>query len=99
VSYTYNPTGQFSAVSGYVDAMSWIPSGQLATMTYANGATTTYTYDNNRLWLTTTDVKKGTTTLYTAAYSYYSNGMVQTMTQGTPDPSRRPTPMMIWTGC
>jgi RHS repeat-associated protein len=87
VSYTYDDTGNLRSVSGYVDGMTWSPSGQLSSLTYANGTTTHYTYDPKRLWLLTAAVNHDTTTLYTAAYTYDVAGLVKTATHGTPDAS------------
>jgi len=84
VTNGYAPDGRLSRVSGYVDAMTWSPAGQLTQVVYANGTTTNYTYDANRLWLATASVVKGTTTLYSAGYTYNAGGMVTGETQGAP---------------
>jgi RHS repeat-associated protein len=84
VTYSYAPDGQLSGVSGYVNSMTWSPNGQLTQVVYANGTTTNYGYDANRLWLTGASVVKGTTTLYSASYSYNAAGLVTSETQGTP---------------
>src|SRR5205823_2442414 len=69
------------------NAMAWSPSGQLTSMTYANGTTTSYTYDPQRLWLKSANVQLGATTLYTSTYTYNTAGLVTAMTQGTPAPA------------
>ena len=87
VSYAYDAAGNLHSVSGYVDAMTWSPSGQLTSLTYANGTTTSYMYDSKRLWLLTAAVNQGATTLYTAAYTYDAAGLVKTATDGAPTAS------------
>ena len=87
VGYTYNPAGQLSAVGGYVTAMTWNANDQLASMTYANGTTTTYSYDANRDWLRAASVTTGSATLYQASYGYNTAGLLTSMTQGTPGPA------------
>ncbi len=70
VSYSYNSSGQMSAVSNYVTAMNYNSGGRLTSITYTNGVTESFTYNADREWMNTANVKKGTTTLYDAAYSY-----------------------------
>ncbi len=54
-------------------------------MASSNGTTTAYTYDANRLWLTTATVlTSASQTLYTGGYTYDAAGRVTSMTQGTP---------------
>jgi RHS repeat-associated protein len=86
VTYGYAPDGQLATVSGYVNGMTWSPGGQLTQVLYANGTTTSYAYDPNRLWLTSASVAKGTTTLYGATYAYNAGGLVTSETQGSPTP-------------
>lgn len=84
VTYGYGSDGELSRVGGYVSAMTWSPNGQLTQVAYANGTTTNYAYDANRLWLTSAKVVKGTTTLYSGAYTYDAASLVTSETQGTP---------------
>ena len=86
VTHGYGADGALSSVSGYVTNMVYGANGELTQITYANGTTTQYTYDPNRLWLNTANVSSGNTTLYTASYVYNAAQMVTSMTQGTPVP-------------
>ncbi|MBD2867659.1 RHS repeat-associated core domain-containing protein [Paenibacillus arenilitoris] len=86
VMYGYSADGSLYSVSGYVDAMEYGANGELTKIAYANGTETDYTYDPNRLWLNTANVKMGDTTLYAASYTYNALQLVTSMTQGTPNP-------------
>ena len=86
IAHTYNPAGELAAVSGYVTAMAWSPSGQLTSLTYTNGTVTNYAYNPDREWLTTATVTTGGATRYQASYGYNAAGLVTSMTQGTPNP-------------
>lgn len=86
VSYGYGADGALYSVGGYVDAMVYGPNGELIQLTYANGTTSSFDYDPNRLWLNTANVKNGATVLYAGAYTYNANQLVTSMTHGTPTP-------------
>ncbi len=86
VTYGYAADGNLASVSGYVTGMVYGPNGELTQLTYANGTTSTYAYDANRLWLNTASVQKGGTTLYAGAYTYNAAQLVTSMTQATPTP-------------
>jgi RHS repeat-associated protein len=45
VEYTYNHRSLLKAIPGLVNSLDYFPSGQLESITYANGLTTTYAYD------------------------------------------------------
>jgi len=85
VAYGYNGEGQLNTVSGYVTGMSWSAAGRLTSMTYANGTTNTFAYDAKRQWLTSATVKRGTTTLFQAGYSYDAAARM-TATSSTTNP-------------
>lgn len=70
VTYGYDSDGRMNSVSGYVDQMTWSNAGQLTSMTYANGTSTSYTYDAGREWLNSTEVSRSSTTLFSATYNY-----------------------------
>jgi RHS repeat-associated protein len=85
VTDTYAADGNLNSVSNYVSSMSWSPAGQLMSLTDSNGAKTAYSYDANRLWLTSaTTQNSAKQTLYTAGYTYDVAGRVRSMSQGTP---------------
>jgi RHS repeat-associated protein len=83
VTYGYDSFGNLASVSGYVTAMTWSSQG-LTQIQFANGTTANYTYNANRLWLTSANVKKDTSTLYQASYTYDDAARVTSMIQGTP---------------
>lgn len=70
VVYNYDSCGRLQSVPGYVDSMTWNSGGQLLEMRYANGTASTYSYDANRLWLSTANVSGPTGLLYNATYVY-----------------------------
>jgi len=56
VEYTYNNRSLLESIPGIVSAIDYLPSGQPGAYSYANGLTTTYSYDpRNRLTHLVTD--------------------------------------------
>jgi RHS repeat-associated protein len=55
--WTYNLKGQLTKIPGYINATTYEPDGQTASITYANKVTTTFTYSPTRRWLTRVDTK------------------------------------------
>jgi RHS repeat-associated protein len=56
-AWTYNLKGQLTKIPGYINATTYEPDGQTASITYANKVTTTFTYSPTRRWLTRVDTK------------------------------------------
>ena len=44
-SYTYNEAGWLTSISGYITSISYNARGQRTSLTYANGVTSTWSYD------------------------------------------------------
>lgn len=90
VRYGYNSIGRLKELTltssaggmaqSLVTDMDWSADGKLRQLVYGNGTVTDFAYDPNRRWLLSASVKDAaSTTLYQADYSYYNNGLVQTM--------------------
>jgi len=73
VSYAPDVLGRPTKAGSYVTSVSYWPSGQLKQVVYANGTISNYG-QNNRLWPSTFDTKKGTATTTTATYLNSSYG-------------------------
>ncbi|WP_037068385.1 toxin TcdB middle/N-terminal domain-containing protein, partial [Allorhizobium undicola] len=50
--WTYDRKGQLLTIPGYITATTYMPDGQTASITYANGVKTTFSYSPQRGWLT-----------------------------------------------
>ncbi|MGH2687537.1 MAG: RHS repeat domain-containing protein, partial [Actinomycetota bacterium] len=94
VDYDYDAEGRLDRVTtpgpapDYVTDLEWTPAGQLESMTYGNGAETTYSYDPEREWLEHATVVSGGQQLYDASYGMDPAGRIDSMTvdrgSGTP---------------
>lgn len=73
VTYTLDVLGRPSAIAGYVNGVSYWPSGQIRQITYANGTVTNYN-QNTRLWPSSFTVAKGSGALLNASYTYDATG-------------------------
>jgi RHS repeat-associated protein len=92
VNYNYDTSGRMKSVSGYVADMTWSPAGQLLSMTYTNGAETTYTYDADREWLQQAMVEDGSGSVaYNGVYTYDVAARVERM-----DVSRPSSSVEVW---
>lgn len=69
VSYSPDVLGRPTQVSGYVNSVSYWPSGQINQISYANGTTTSYG-QNARLWPSNFSTQRGSTTYISSGYSY-----------------------------
>ena len=75
VDYTYDALGRQTKVNGYINAVTYWPSGQVKAITYANGQVQSFT-ENNRLMVTGLKVAKGTSVLLNSTYTYDALGNV-----------------------
>ncbi|WP_429931685.1 polymorphic toxin-type HINT domain-containing protein [Agrobacterium vitis] len=50
--WTYDRKGQLLTIPGYINSTTYMPDGQTASITYANGVKTTFSYSPERGWLT-----------------------------------------------
>lgn len=75
VSYSPDVLGRPTAASGYASGVSYWPSGQINTITYANGTTTTYG-QNSRLWPSGFSTQKGSSVYVNSTYGYDGLGNI-----------------------
>ncbi|WP_337739619.1 toxin TcdB middle/N-terminal domain-containing protein [Agrobacterium vitis] len=50
--WIYDRKGQLLTIPGYINSTTYMPDGQTASITYANGVKTTFSYSPERGWLT-----------------------------------------------
>lgn len=84
VTYTYNAAGELATVPGYVTSAAYNARGAPTRVAFANGTTTTFSYDAARHRLTSQAVRRGTTAIYDASYVYNADSTVRrwTVTNG-----------------
>ncbi len=70
VTYQYDESGRLSSVPGYAPTLEWSPSGQLRQIEYANGTTSRFDYDQDRLWLDRSRVDGPRGNYYDVSYEY-----------------------------
>jgi hypothetical protein len=70
--------GRPTQVSGFVNSISYFPSGQINQIIKANGTTTTYG-QNSRLWPSSFQVSKSSTGYLSSSYSYDGVGNTTTI--------------------
>ncbi|HEX5748654.1 MAG TPA: RHS repeat-associated core domain-containing protein [Archangium sp.] len=83
VSHAYDSAGRLASVGGYVNALAYNARGQITRVSLANGVTQSYTYDAGRQWLSSSQVLRGTTTLYSANYAYDAAARVTSQSSST----------------
>lgn len=82
IDYSYDSAGQLTAVTrggvAVVSGLAYTPAGQLATITFANGVTTTDTFDPAQLWRLThrLTTRADNTKLQDLSYSYDAVGNI-----------------------
>lgn len=79
VNFYPDALGRPTAVSPYVTGVAYHPTGQVSSMSYANGTTTTQAF-NTRLWPAHLSVNTPTTGLINTGYGYDGLGNVTSMT-------------------
>ena len=79
VDYTYDALGRQTKVNGFINAVTYWPSGQIKDITYANGQVQSFT-ENNRLMVTGLKVAKGSNVLLNSTYAYDAYGNVSKLT-------------------
>ncbi|QKT05036.1 RHS repeat protein [Ectothiorhodospiraceae bacterium 2226] len=75
VSYAPNALGRPTMVSGYVNSITYWPSGQIRQINYANGTSSTYN-QNSRLWPSSFSIHRGAlaTPYINSTYTYDGAG-------------------------
>jgi RHS Repeat len=75
--WTYDALGRLKSIPGMVALQSYEADGQTKAITYANGVSTTFTYDLSRHWLTRITTKNAANAaLIDNAYSRAANGRI-----------------------
>ena len=86
LTHHYDELGQLDSVDNYVDDFEWTANGQLKSITYANGVTSSFDYDPERQWMNTAQVRGPTNQLYyQAGYQYDAKARVTNL-NSTTDP-------------
>jgi RHS repeat-associated protein len=67
---TYDSFGRISSVGAYLSGTSYSAAGRLTAFTLGNGVSESFTFDSQRLQLTTQSATKGATTLLSLNYGY-----------------------------
>ena len=76
-TYTYDKAGRLKTIPGAINDITYNARGQTLTATYANGFTATFTYNNQRGWLTRVDVRKpGSTIWFDYTYTRDATGRI-----------------------
>lgn len=75
IDYAPDVLGRPTKVAGYVTSVSYWPSGQINTVRYGNGTTSTYN-QNARLWTSGFRTNNASSTLNNVSYSYDGVGSV-----------------------
>jgi RHS repeat-associated protein len=86
VTTSYDGNGRPAALSGnstYVSWTTYTARGQIASITFGNGTTTSYGYSAPRQWLTSAAVTTPSATLYQASYAYDSAARVTATSSST----------------
>jgi len=75
VHFTYNAQGKLDGIPGIVTGMDYNAAGQTTVKNYANGKSTSYTYDNKNLRLT----KRAASGIQGLSYTYDSVGNIKSI--------------------
>ena len=73
VTYAPDALGRPTRAAPYLTSVTHHPTGQVASMTYANGVTTSVTL-NARMWPSGVSIGPGSTRIFDLAYGYDENG-------------------------
>lgn len=78
VTFNYNAQGKLASIPSVINTLQYDPAGNTTLKTYANGTSTTYSYDNPRMRLTGIS----TPGLQNLSYSYDGVGNIKTIADG-----------------
>ncbi|WP_440408447.1 toxin TcdB middle/N-terminal domain-containing protein [Neorhizobium petrolearium] len=67
--WTYNTSNRLLTIPGHITAATYEADGQTASISYANGVSTTFAYSPERRWLSRVTTAKGTTVLMDNQYT------------------------------
>ncbi len=74
--WRYDAAGRLNSVPGIINSTTYNNRGQVLTIAYANGVTTTYTYNDARQWLMSVVTRQGATTLSSYTYARDALGRI-----------------------
>jgi RHS repeat-associated protein len=72
----YNRKSQLLSIPGYITATTYEVDGQTSSITYSNGAVTTFTYDPYRRWLKSFVTQKGAAAIVDGVYTRDRTGRI-----------------------
>jgi RHS repeat-associated protein len=81
LQYSYNNLNQLSEVKGFTSGISYDANGALTGLTYANGAISSYGYDNNNR-LKEYQVTLNGTSILQQSFTYDNNNNITAITEG-----------------
>lgn len=84
VHYRYNNAGQLEQVPGYVDDFDYAPHGALAQIDYANGVSTTNTYEPAEAYRLVSRLTSGEDDLQDLSYQFDPVGNILQITENAP---------------
>ena len=77
-----------TSVPGIVTSTTYEPDGQTRLMSYANGVSTSFSYDPERRWVTQIKTAKSATTLQQLDYAHDDVGRITTVISSLPSETR-----------
>jgi RHS repeat-associated protein len=80
ISYSYNQAGWVSAISGYVNSITYNARSQKTQLQYANGVTTNWTYNAQTFRVTNRNTASATGTFQNLSYTYDNTGNITSIT-------------------
>ncbi len=79
--WLYDEAGRLKSIPGHITGLTYNARGQVTVATYANGVTTTNTYNDQRGWLTGVSTVKGATVLQSVAITRDDAGRITAITR------------------
>ena len=79
LQWQYDGAGRLKSIPGHVTSLSYNALGQVTVASYANGVTTTNTYQGNRGWLMGVFTTQGSTSLQALNYGRALTGRIYTI--------------------
>lgn len=86
-AFGYNTAGQPITLSGAITGTTYTAAGQVKTVGYANGVTTTYGYSTTRGWLDSVSTVNGATSIESLIYTHDFAGRITAVAGGRADES------------
>ncbi len=80
ISWTYDAAGMLLTETGTISQSVYNAAGQLTSRTFTNGVVATNTYSPQRGWVQNIQAAKAGTTHQNLTYSYFNDGMIQSVT-------------------